>query len=185
MRSALHSSSLFLALCLVAHGALAGNAAPKSPASAPALGGATPPHVRAQGPWVRAPSKPGGTAVVMRYVVPGSVQPGQIATIRLQFSRVTDPAGANVRVYAADTGVQVAAMAPIQVAAGTTSTVDVDVTAVSDGLQVVAVAVQEGGRSSVFAVPIKVGSGQLIHRKEGAVQTTPSGEKIISMPASK
>jgi hypothetical protein len=41
----------------------------------------------------------------------------------------------------------------------------------------------QAGRSSIVQIPVKVGAGAAKREKQGTVQTAPSGERVISLPA--
>jgi hypothetical protein len=66
---------------------------------------------------------------------------------------------------------------------GESRTLNIDVPPQADGVHYLDVVTTQAGRTSVQSVPLKVGSGRAALKPEGRPQTTPSGEKIISLPA--
>lgn len=142
---------------------------------------------------VLASSKHNGTGVVLRYGVPATVQPGQTGNVTLLLSNITAPEGAQVRVVAESPSLRVVpaggtAMRQLEQAttlsAGEAHQMDLQVSADTDGMYFVNVFVSQQGRSSAYSIPVKVGRGTLKLKQEGTAQTTPSGEKIISLPSS-
>ncbi len=130
--------------------------------------------------------KPNGSGVSMRATTPKSFAIGQPTRITINFgaadgdgatAKLQAPAGATI------TRVDGSAISEIALARGRATSVDVFVTAQADGMQYVDVTTSQAGRFSVQSIALKVGSGALNHKPSGALMTTPSGEKIISMPA--
>ena len=131
-------------------------------------------------------TKANGSGIKLRYAVPASLQPGQPAVVRVELSNVRGadarlawraPEGASVSVRGGGT---VGSMAlPV----GQTTVVEFDVTPAADGMAYLDVFTSQGGRSTAQSLPLKVGSGQVLLKREGTVQTMPSGEKVISLPS--
>jgi hypothetical protein len=136
----------------------------------------------------RAPSKANSTGLVLRYAAPDTLKVGQATPLRIELSGATSD-GANVELRASSPDIVVATQdgravqGPIALARGATRTIDLLVTAPADGAHHLTVVMSQGGRSSVSAVPLKVGTGAVSRKTEGKVETTPSGERVISMPA--
>ena len=71
----------------------------------------------------------------------------------------------------------------IQLVPGQPNVVSLDVVAAADGMVYLDVVTSQGGRGTVQSVPLKVGSGKPLLKREGTLERTPSGEKIISLPS--
>jgi len=63
------------------------------------------------------------------------------------------------------------------------TTLELRVTPQADGVHYLDVFTTQNGRSSAQSVALKVGNAVAAMKRNGAAQTTPSGEKIISLPA--
>jgi hypothetical protein len=130
--------------------------------------------------------KAGGSGLDVSAKTPASMAVGVPTRVTLTFDAASS-AGATARVLnkrgLSVTSLDGSALSDIPLRQGGTTVVDVLVTAAGDGAQHFAVATMQEGRTSVRAVPLKVGSGKLRLKTEGTLVTTPSGEKIISMPA--
>jgi len=122
-----------------------------------------------------------GSGVTLKATVPTKVALGETVTVRLQFSGVTASDGASVEVR--DVATQ-ATLLSTRLATGEARTIDLAYTGRSDGVQYLAVTTTQAGRSSVQAVAVPVGSGQLKLKPEGQRRTTAGGEAVISLPAS-
>lgn len=136
--------------------------------------------------WVQAAAKHGGSGVNLRYAVPESLQPNQAGSLQLQFGGITDddarvelrtPAGVTL------TDASGAALTGAALPRGQITTLSLNVTAATDGMQFVDVFTTQGGRSSAQSVPLKVGKGELVMKKSGDLRIEPNGERVISMPA--
>lgn len=133
--------------------------------------------------WVPLPRKHGGSGVQVRYNAPATTQPGTPVTVRVQFGTVTkDGATARFRLPA---GMSFVGVDPGSVALprGGNTEVELRVLPSADGLHYINVFTVQGGRTSAQSIPVKVGSGQRALKPNGMVQTTPSGEKVISLPS--
>lgn len=128
----------------------------------------------------RAQAKP-GSGVIVNATVPAKVGLGETVTVRLQISGVTAADGASVEVR--DAAAQ-ATLLSTRLAAGEARTIDVPYTGRTDGMQYLAVTTTQAGRSSVQAVAVPVGSGQIKLKPEGQRRIAPGGETVISLPAS-
>lgn len=133
--------------------------------------------------WVDAPAKPNGSGIRLRYHVPAAVQPGQRVTVQLEFSNVKDGAEAQWRLPEGVATPLPGQAAAIQLVPGQPNVVSLDVVPAADGMVYLDVVTRQGGRGSVQSVPLKVGSGKPLLKREGTLETTPSGEKIISLPS--
>lgn len=140
----------------------------------------------APSPLVRAPAKHGGSGIELRYAVPSTLRPGEVAVVRLQLSGARSD-DAKVEVRSDNPAVQLRlAGQPITGAialdrAGT-RTLDVEVSA-PDGLQYLNVFTTQEGRFSAHSIPLPVGTGAVQQKSNGIPATTPDGEKIISLPS--
>ncbi|MEO7057470.1 MAG: hypothetical protein ABI281_00305 [Caldimonas sp.] len=165
--------------------ALAGCATIVDPAVA-ATGAAVPVKAKASSAWTEAASKHNGSGVRLAYAVPAGLQPGQTGTVELRFSGVTDddarvewraPAGGSA--VSAQTGTATSMALP----RGQVTTLALDVSVAADGMAYLDVFTTQAGRGSAQSVPIKVGSGAVLLKRDGAMQTGPAGEKVISLPS--
>ena len=124
----------------------------------------------------------------MRYSVPSGLRAGQKALVQLVISgaRASDASvqlsadGAALRILTID---RAAPAGPIAVAPGAERRIDVEVSASSDGMHYLNALLTQNGRRAPSAVPLRVGTGDVPMKREGQAQTTPGGERIISLPA--
>lgn len=136
--------------------------------------------------WVDAPAgKHNGSGIRVSYNAP-AMQPGQTATVQLQFSGVTGD-DASV-VWRAPEGGSVSAAAPggassMALPRGQVSTLTLQVTPGADGLAYLDVFTVQQGRGSALSVPLKVGSGAARLKREGTTMKTPSGEVVTALPS--
>lgn len=130
--------------------------------------------------------KANGSGVKLSATTPKSIAIGQATLVTLSFEAPSsDGAVAKVRVPA---GVSVtradgSALGDIALTRGQATKVDLLVNAQNDGMQFLDVTTTQAGRSSIQSVPLKVGTGALVMKSNGNVITTPTGERIVSMPA--
>lgn len=134
--------------------------------------------------WVTAARKQNGSGVMLRYSVPTVLNAGQTATVQIRFSNVTKN-DASVKVtppasvtMTGDASVMTGKALPL----GST-TLTLQVTPSADGLEYLNVFTTQGGRSSAQSIPLQVGSAKAELKNKNKVETTPEGEKVISMPA--
>lgn len=187
------SSRLLLAAASAATGGAA--FADGMPGAAPAAGkGSTTSRTVGGGasasPWVAAvASKANGSGIRLHYRVAPAMQPGQPGSVELRFSGISEsdaraewraPAGS---VMTDSRGGPASASNSASLPAGQTTTVQLQVTPAADGRAWLDVFTSQGGRSSAQQIPLQVGSGTLLLKREGTVMTTPSGERIISLPS--
>ncbi len=135
----------------------------------------------------RAPMKANGTGLVLRYATPDTIKAGQATPLRIELSGASSE-GASVELRASSPDIVVtqdgrAVQGPIALARGATHRIDLLVTAPADGAHHLTVVMSQGGRVAVSAVALVVGNGAVVRKTEGKVETTPSGERVISMPA--
>lgn len=136
----------------------------------------------------RAPMKANSTGLVLRYATPDTIKAGQATPLRIELSGASSD-GASVELRASSPDIVVvtqdgrAVQGPIALARGATRTIDLLVTAPADGAHHLTVVMSQGGRVAVSAVPLVVGNGALARKSEGKLETTPTGERVISMPA--
>lgn len=133
--------------------------------------------------WVKLAQKHNGSGVQVRYSVPASLQAGQPSTVRLQFSTVSDAAGAVAEIKAPAGVTLTGAAGPLTLTQGRPTTVDLQATAAADGQYFVDVLTTQGGRTSVQSIPLQVGDAKPQLKTTGKPETTPSGEKVISLPS--
>ncbi len=135
----------------------------------------------------RAPMKANSTGLVLRYAAPDRLEAGLATPVRIELSGAASD-GARVELRTSSPDIVVthngrAVQGPIALQRGATRTIDLLVTASAEGLHHLSVLMSQGGRSSVSAVPLQVGRGAVLRKTEGKVEVTPSGERVISMPA--
>lgn len=154
----------------------------QTPAAAPASAAAK------KTQWVKLPRKHNGSGVQLNYSVPAGLQAGQTIAVQLQFSGITqDDASVEIKAPAGVGLVAASGSLPARMALprGRATALTLQVTPAADGLQYLRVFSSQGGRSTVQLIPLKVGTGQVQLKSNGAAQTTPTGEKVISLPSSK
>jgi hypothetical protein len=141
----------------------------------------------AAGSMKRAPMKANSTGLVLRYAAPDTLKAGQATPLRIELSGASsDDARVELRPSSPDIVVTQdghALQGPIALARGATRTIDLLVTAPADGAHHLTVVMSQGGRVAVSALPLKVGTAAVSRKTEGRVEVTPSGERVISMPA--
>lgn len=131
---------------------------------------------------VSASSKPHGSGVALRYLVPPDIRPGQTINVKLDFSNITADDGARVIVRIVEPRLQ---LADFYVQKGEERTLDLPLTTSVDGTLYLAVSSTQAGRTSVQVVPVRVGSGKVVLQPQGTRRITPSGESVTSLPAAK
>ena len=131
---------------------------------------------------VSASSKPHGSGVALRYVLPPDIRPGQTINVKLSFSNITADDGARVVVRIIEPRRQ---LADFYVQKGEERTLDLPLTTSADGTLYLAVSSTQAGRTSVQVVPVRVGSGKVVLQPQGTRRITPSGESVTSLPAGK
>ncbi len=130
--------------------------------------------------------KANGSGVRFSANTPKTMAIGQPTRVMLNFDAVsTDGAVAKLQVPAGMTVTRAdgSALGEIALERGRATNVEAFVTAQGDGMQYLDVVTSQGGRASVQSVALKVGSGAVSLKSNGNLVTTPSGEKVISMPA--
>ena len=173
-------TALFAALCLCAGAAAQADSLRAAQAATPSA--------QSSPRWTLARQKPGGSGVVVRYATPASTRLGQAAVVRLELSGITTGARVELRSTPADLQLEIvgaSAPGPLELHAGEVRTLEVRVLAAAEGLHYLNVFTTQAGRPGVAAVPVRVGSASVQLKPGGTVQTTPSGERIISLPASR
>lgn len=133
--------------------------------------------------WVKLNQKHNGSGVQVRYNVPAALQAGQPSTVRLRFSTVSDAAGAVAEIKAPAGVTLSGAAGPLTLPQGRATTVDMQATAAADGQYFVDVLTTQAGRTSVQSIPLQVGDAKPQLKTTGKPETTPSGEKVISLPS--
>jgi hypothetical protein len=141
----------------------------------------TPKPIVDQRGLVHVAAKKGGSGVRVAYRIEGVPQANVPTTVTVEFSGISAPDGAIASFSAEDpavlTGVSTLPLKPKQ-----TQSTSVFVTAAEDGVYFLNVTTTQAGRSSVISIPVKVGTGAPKLEKQGTAETTPSGERVISLP---
>jgi hypothetical protein len=135
--------------------------------------------------FIRAPQKPNGSGVDVRYRVEGKPAIGKPTRVEIVLRGVTDPNGALVRLTA-DAALRVDnSAAPMNVPAGPVNSLDVTVIPQGEGLAYLNVFVSQGGATSSISIPIQTGAvntGASNKSAPGRLKDLPTGDKILSMP---
>lgn len=132
--------------------------------------------------FVHTMAKRGGSGVEVAYRIEGAAQPNVPARITVELSGVSVQQGASVS-FSAEQPAWLHSAAAVSLKPNQTNTATLELTAPSDGMYYVNVLTTQAGRSSVVQIPVKVGAGAPTLQKHGTVQTTPGGERVISLPA--
>jgi hypothetical protein len=127
-------------------------------------------------------AKRGGSGVNVAYRIEGAAQPNVPARITVELSGVTAREGATAA-FSAEEPAWLHGAAALSLRPNQTNAASLEFTAPSDGMYFINVTTTQAGRSSIVQIPIKVGAGAARLEKQGTVQTTPSGEQVISLPA--
>lgn len=147
-----------------------------------ALAGAAQATKPSERPMVLAPSKPNGSGIAVRYRVEGVPAAGQAVSVVLDFSGARSSAEPAKARFSADEGLRIQSGGEqIVLGSGTTRHL-VQVIPQRDGLFYLNVFTEQAGASSATAIAIQVGQAAQKVRSAGEPKTTPSGERIISLP---
>jgi hypothetical protein len=142
--------------------------------------------------WTIARSKHNGSGIVTRYKIQGTPQIGQPVVIDISFSAAgSESAQAKVEVRPSEKlGLAVpASMSKTETGSQMSlfktkdTSTRLTVTPQSEGLHQLVIKTVRDGRASVVSIPVLVGALPASQPTLGEKQTTPSGEKIIVMPA--
>lgn len=144
------------------------------------------------GEWITAPRKHNNSGIELRYKLGGLAKVGQPMTVQLDFfGVVTDDAQVQLRL---DPALRPLATDGFQKSGNGFSLFlnksqanaqTITVTPNAEGMHFIQMQMTQAGRSSAASIAIQVGDGPVATPTLGEVQTTPSGEKIIVMPAAK
>jgi hypothetical protein len=172
------TAALLAAIVALAPGAAAADASPAPGAKAQA---------RATTEFVQAKRKRGSnTGLTLRYATPAVLKPGVPATVRIEVAGARS-ADARIELRSSSPNLSLTLdgreVREVALTPGAPRMLDLQALASADGTYHVSVTLHQGGRSAVSAVPLKAGAGASAMKSEGQVQTTPSGERVISMPA--
>lgn len=132
--------------------------------------------------FARATVKKGGSGVSVAYRIEGVPQANVPTSITVEFSGVGESGDALASFSAEEPAVLTSAPS-LTISSNQTSVANVLVNAPADGVYFVNVTTRQAGRSSVVSIPVKVGAGTPRLERSGTVQTTPSGEHVISLPS--
>jgi hypothetical protein len=144
------------------------------------------------GGWIIAPQKHNNSGIELRYKLGSQPKAGQPVTVELEFSGVAaDDAHIQMRL---DPALAPSATAALQknadgfrlpLSKSQANTQMMTVTPNADGMYFIQMQMTQAGRTSAASIAIQVGDGPVATPTLGEVQTTPSGERIIMMPAAK
>jgi hypothetical protein len=179
--------SIKLRLLLAATAAACGLAAAPVRADSPAAPAAQPAS-KAKAKWIKAAQKHNGSNIQLSYQVPANLSAGQTVAVQLRFAGITQD-DASVRITA-PAGMQLASAngsaalgTGMALPRGRTTELVLQVTPGANGLEYLNVFTAQGGRSSAQSIPLQVGNTKQALKTTGKPETTPSGEKVISMPS--
>ena len=130
-----------------------------------------------------AAAKPNGSGVALRYEVPARVELNRPVTLTLRLSGVdSSDAAVEIRVPA---GLSVTpAPAATALARGVETTLTLAVTPTAHGVHYLDVFTRQHGRLTAHSIAVSTGTSTTQHLKRaGNVQATPSGERVVSLPA--
>lgn len=130
---------------------------------------------------VHAAAKKGGSGVRVAYRIEGMPQANIPTRVVVEFDGISAPDGAIASFSAEDPAVLTGA-STLTLNPGEMHSTTVLVTAAEDGVYFLNVTTMQAGRSSIVSIPVKVGAGTPRLEKPGTVETTPSGERVISLP---
>jgi hypothetical protein len=142
--------------------------------------------------WIIAAQKHNHSGISLRYKVSGQAVSGKPLSVELEFSGVSaDDAQIQIRldpalVPSATVGLQKSGDAfRLPLSKGQVSAQGLTITPQADGMHYIQMQMTQSGRTSAASIAIRVGETPVATPTLGEVQTTPSGEKIIVMPAGK
>ena len=131
---------------------------------------------------MKAAQKPGGSGVALRYRVLDKPAVGQPARVEIVLGKVSDPAGATLRL-AADPDLRLqGAATSFNLPAGESTTLTVSVVPQAEGLAYLNVFTTQRGATSSTSIPIQTGAAGARKPAEGRLKDAPGGEKILSIP---
>lgn len=138
--------------------------------------------------WVTPRQKHNASGLLLRHLPVSPVKAGQRAQVALVLSGITAEDGAQVELRGSDPAMVLTLQgnpvtAPLQLSPGQMRRLDIEVLNAPEGLHYVNVFMTQRGRSNVVAIPVSVGHGRALQKPHGQVQTTPSGERIVVLPA--
>jgi len=125
--------------------------------------------------FVEIAPKRGGSGVRVAYRIEAP------ATVIVEFRGVGSPTGASAS-FSTESPAALAGPTTVKLKPGPAQSATVALTAAQDGIYFVNVTTTQAGRSSVVSIPVKVGAGTRRLERPGAVEITPSGERVISLP---
>jgi len=176
IRSGSMISVAWLALAVLPAPALA-DAAPGTPDARHAK-----PASHRGAPMTTAARKPNDSGVTLKFRLDATPQVGRGTPVVLQFSGVTDPEGATVRL-SADDGLTVSGSDSLTLPTGKRTSATVTVVSEREGLAYLNVFITQKGAVSAISIPIQTGTAAPVMKPSGELKSTPDGEKIITMPA--
>ena len=145
-----------------------------------------------KGAWVTAAQKHNNSGINVRYLLGGKADVGKTIALQIEFSGVSsDDAVIQMQWDQALTVASNASAGLQKTAAGyqmalskaQSSSQALNITALAPGMHYVQILLSQNGKQSMVAIAVPVGEGPFATPTLGEVQTTPSGEKIVVMPA--
>jgi hypothetical protein len=121
-----------------------------------------------------------GSGVSVEAAAPKTLRAGETGTLTLKLGQVTAQDGASVEVRNPTTG---KLLYSSRLNRGELRTIEVPIAAERDGVQYLDIITRQGTRASVKSVSVAVGGAAPQLKREGSLTVTPSGERVISMPA--
>jgi hypothetical protein len=142
--------------------------------------------------WVVARQKHNNAGIDLRYRLIGKPQIGQPLQVELEFSGATqDGASAQIRMDKALNMLAVSSGKMSKTAVGLdlplskaqTTAQTLSVTPQTEGMHYIYFTLGQAGKQSAVSIAVPVGDGPFATPTTGQLQTLPTGEKIIVMPA--
>jgi hypothetical protein len=130
-----------------------------------------------------AAAKPNGSGIALRVQAPARVDLGQPATVTLRLAGVDAP-DASVEVRAPAGLTITPSPAAVALPRGVETTLTLSVVPTTHGVHYLDVFTRQHGRLTAHSIAVSTGTATTQHLKAtGTVQTTPAGERVISLPA--
>lgn len=132
---------------------------------------------------VLAAAKPNGSGIALRVQAPARVGLDQPAAVTLRLSGI-DATDASVEIRAPAGLAVTPAPATVALPRGVETTLTLSVVPTAHGVHYLDVFTRQHGRVSAHSIAVTTGTSTTQHLKAtGSAQTTPSGERVISLPA--
>lgn len=130
-----------------------------------------------------APAKHNGSGIVLAYEAPARAELNQASVLTLRLSGIAAE-GASIELRAPAGLTVTPSGGTIALPRGVETTLALSVTPTAHGVHYLDVFTRQNGRISAHSIAVSTGTATTQHLKRaGSAQTTPSGERIVSLPA--